>query len=68
MDDAGKRIIYLYRDSSYRNILGDNRGNLLSAGGKAEIPKKQYDIPSYRIPILGGDQDSGGSQGRKVKA
>ena len=40
MDDAGKRIIYLYRDSSYSNIFGDMGRNLLSGEGQAESFQK----------------------------
>lgn len=54
MSDAGKRIIYLYRDSSYSNILGDIGGNLLSGEGQAEAFQELHDIPAHSIPVMGG--------------
>lgn len=53
MDDAGKRIIYLYRDSSYSNIFGDMGRNLLSGEGQAEAFQKLRHILAYNIPVMG---------------
>lgn len=53
MSDAGKRIIYLYRDSSYSNIFGDMGRNLLSGEGQAESFQKLRHILAYNIPVMG---------------
>lgn len=53
MSDAGKRIIYLYRDSSYSNIFWNMGGNLLSGEGQAEVFQELHDIPAHSIPVMG---------------
>ena len=67
MDDAGKRIIYLYRDSSYSNIFGDMGRNLLSGEGQAESFQKLRHILAYNIPVMGRASDIGRSANRKIK-